>query len=153
MMYPTFEEMLLESDRQGRHQNYLSSEELFRWMKEFEAENRLIPIVGDFAGSHALKTVGAFLKTNGLHVSTFYTSNVEFYLFGRPTWARYVANLRTLPVADDSVFIRSYFPTYGRQHPLNMPGHRSTSLVSPIVPFLNAYDARRILDYWDVVKP
>jgi hypothetical protein len=151
--YPTFEEMLLETDRQGRQQNYLSSEELFQWLKKFQAENRLIPIVGDFAGSHALRTVGAFLKENGLRVSVFYTSNVEFYLFGQPSWTRYMSNLRAIPFSDDSVFIRSYFPTYGRSHPLNMPGHRSTSLVSPVLPFLSAYDARRIVDYWDVVKP
>jgi hypothetical protein len=152
-MYPTLEEMLLETDRQGRKQNYLSSEELFQWLKKFQAENRLIPIVGDFAGPHALKTVGAFLKANGLKVSTFYTSNVEFYLFGRPTWAMYVANLRSFPIADDSIFIRSYFPTYGRPHPLNVPGHRSTSVVSSITRFLADYDARRLSDYWDVVKP
>ena len=150
--YPTFEEMLLETDREGRQQSYLSSEELFQWLKKFEAENRLIPIVGDFAGSHALRTVAAFLKMNGLRVSTFYTSNVEFYLFGRTTWVRYIANLRSMPLADDAVFIRSYFAN-GRMHPLNVPGHRSTSLVSPIVPFLAAYDAHRIVDYWDVVKP
>jgi hypothetical protein len=150
--YPTFEEMLLETDRQGRQQNYLSSEELFQRLKKFEAENRLIPIVGDFAGPHALRTVGAFLKANGLRVSTFYTSNVEFYLFGRPTWSRYISNLRALPFSDDSVFIRSYFSN-GRTHPLNVPGHRSTSLVSPVLPFLSAYDGRRITDYWDLVKP
>ena len=152
-MYPSFEEMLVETDRQGRQQNYLSSEDFFQWLKKFQAENRLIPIVGDFAGPHALKAVGAFLKTNGLRLSVFYTSNVEFYLFGRPNWTRYVANLRSIPLAEESIFIRSYFPTFGRPHPLNLPGHRSTSLVSPIVPFLAEYDARQIRSYWDVVKP
>jgi len=152
-MYPSFEEMLLETDRQGRQQNYLSSEDSFQWLKKFEAENRVIPIVGDFAGPHAFKAVADFLKSNGLRLSTFYTSNVEFYLFGRPAWTRYVANLRALPLAEDSIFIRSYFPTYGRPHPLNMPGHRSTSFVNPIVAFLADYDARQIRSYWDVVKP
>jgi hypothetical protein len=152
LMYPTFEEMLLETDRQGREQNYLSSEELFQWLKKFEAENRLIPIVGDFAGPHALKTLGAFLRANGLHVSTFYTSNVEFYLFGRPTWTRYVANVKSLPLADDSIFIRSYFPN-GRVHPLNVPGHRSTSMVGSMPRFIHDSDSRRIESYWDVVKP
>ena len=75
--YPTFEEMLLETDRHGKQQSYLSSEELFQWLKKFEGENRLIPIVGDFAGPHALRSVGAFLKANGLHVAAFYTSNVS----------------------------------------------------------------------------
>ena len=151
-MYPSLEEMLLETDRQGRQQNYLSSEELFQWLKKFQAENRLIPIVGDFAGSHAIRDFGRFLKANGLRLSVFYTSNVEFYLFGRPEWHRFVANLRSVPLADDSIFIRSYFPTYGRPHPLNMPGHRSTSLVKPIPAFLADYDAHQIGSYWDVVK-
>ena len=150
--YPTLEEMLLETDRQGRQQSYLSSEELFQQLKRFEAENRLIPIVGDFSGPHAFKALGAFLRANGLRVSSFYTSNVEFYLFSTPGWSRYVSNVRSLPLAEDAIFIRSYFGN-GRRHPLNMPGHRSTSLVKPIVPFLADYDSRRILDYWDIVKP
>jgi hypothetical protein len=152
-MYPSFEEILLETDRQGRQQNYLSSEALFQWLKRFEAENRLIPVVGDFAGSHALRAAGSFLKANGLNVTAFYTSNVEFYLFGTPNWAKYVANLKTIPFDRDSVFIRSYFPTFGRPHPMNVPGHRSTSLISPILPFLSDYDARQIRSYWDIVKP
>ena len=151
--YPTFEEILLETDRQGRQQNYLSSEELFQWLKNFQADNRIIPIVGDFAGPHAFKAVSGFLRANGLRLSVFYTSNVEFYLFGRSTWVRYVANLRGLPIADDSVFIRSYFPTYGRPHPLNLSGHRSTSLVQPMTRFLDQYDSRSLSSYWDVVKP
>ncbi|HLH32370.1 MAG TPA: hypothetical protein VKY31_14285 [Terriglobia bacterium] len=151
-MYPTLEEMLLETDRQGRPQSYLSSEELFQWLKAFEAQNRLIPIVGDFAGPHALQTVGTFLKANGLHISVFYTSNVEFYLFGRPTWTRYVANVKSLPIAEDSLFIRSYFSN-GPIHPLNMPGHRSTSMVGSMSRFVRDYDARRLETYWDVVKP
>jgi len=151
--YPTFEEILLETDRQGRQQNYLSSQELFQWLKNFQADNRLIPIVGDFAGPHAFKAVSGFLRANGLRLSVFYTSNVEFYLFGRSTWVRYVANLRGLPIADDSVFIRSYFPTYGRPHPLNVSGHRSTSLVQPMTKFLDQYDSRSLSSYWDVVKP
>ena len=151
-MYPSFEEILLETDLQGRQQNYLSSEALFQWLKRFEGENRLIPIVGDFAGAHALRAVGSFLKANGLNVVAFYTSNVEFYLFGTPNWMPYVANLKALPFDRDSVFIRSYFPTFGRPHPMNVPGHRSTSLISPIVPFLADSDAKQIHSYWDVVK-
>jgi len=159
--YPTLEEMLLETDRQGRQQSYLSSEELFQQLKKFEAENRLIPIVGDFAGPRAFKTVGAFLKANGQHVSTFYTSNVEFYLFSSSdwrylfsssNWARFVGNVRSLPFSNDAVFIRAYFGN-GRPHPLNMRGHRSTSLVKPVGPFLADYDVGKIAEYWDIVKP
>jgi hypothetical protein len=150
--YPTLAEMLLETDRQGRQQSYLSSEERFQQLKKFQSENRLVPIVGDFAGPSALKRVGAFLKENGLRLSIFYTSNVEFYLFGSPAWARFMANLGAFPLADDAIFIRSYFGN-GRRHPLNMPGHRATSVVKPMVPFLTDYQTRRIDEYWDLVKP
>jgi hypothetical protein len=150
--YPTFQDMLLETDRQGRQQSYLSSEELFQELKKFEAENRLIPIVGDFAGAHAFKAFGTFLKNNGLRLTTFYTSNVEFYLFNTPSWPRFVSNVRSLPLAPDSIFIRSYFAN-GRRHPLNVSGHRSTSLIKPMIPFLADDDARRLTDYWDIVKP
>src|SRR5262245_10123297 len=151
--YPTLEEMFLETSRSGKLENYLASEQQFQWLKKFEAENRLIPIVGDFAGTHALQSVAAFLKANGLRISTFYTSNVEFYLFGESGWERFVANVHALPLTDDAVFIRSYFPTYGRRHPLNLPGHRSTSMVQAMARFLDDYDGHRLPTYWDVVKP
>lgn len=150
--YPTLAEMLLETDRQGRPQSYLASEELFQQLRKFQGENRLVPIVGNFAGSAALKTVAGFLRDNGLRVSMFYTSNVEFYLFGTPEWPRFVNNVRLLPLENDAVFIRSYFGN-GRRHPMNMPGHRSTNVLKPMAPFLADYDARRIREYWDIVKP
>src|SRR5207247_8893757 len=110
--YPTLAEMFLETSRSGKLENYVASEEQFQWLKKFEAENRLIPIVGDFAGTHALRAVAAFLKANGLRVSTFYTSNVEFYLFGAAGWERFVANVHAFPIHDYSVFICAFFTTY-----------------------------------------
>src|SRR5205809_7796177 len=122
-------------------------------MKKFHTRYWHSPIVVYFAGPHEYIAVGSLLKANGLHVSAFYTSNVEFYLFGRPAWSRFLAILRSLPLAEDSVFIRSYFPTYGRSHPLNLPGHRSTSMVSSVMSFVADVDASQLRSYWDVVKP
>jgi len=150
--YPTFESLLLQTDRTGKMQNYLADEETFLWMKQFEAENRLIPIVGDFSGPHAFKAVGAFLTTNGWKVSTFYTSNVEYYLFGQSTWSSYVQNVRSLPILSNAVFIRAYFSSAGPVHPQAVPGHRSTSLVQDIGTFLANEKAGRIRQYWDIVK-
>jgi hypothetical protein len=148
--YPTFQSLLLQADRTGKLQGYLATEDLFLWMKKFEAENRLIPIVGDFAGPKAFKAVGAFLRKNGLLVSTFYTSNVEYYLFEDGKWGRYIENVRALPVTTDAVFIRAYFGN-GAQHPQNVPGHRSTSLVHSLPEMLRDQSAGRIRSYWDVV--
>jgi hypothetical protein len=152
LRYPTYEELLLQTDRQSRYQSFVSSEELFQWLKRFQSENRLVPVVGDFAGDHTLRAVAAFLKENGLRVSTFYTSNVEFYLFGRSGWDTYMENVRSLPILKNAVFIRAYFQS-GRRHPLNVPGHRSTSLILPIAPLLEDYDSGRLGSYWQVVRP
>jgi hypothetical protein len=150
--YPTFESLILQTDRTGKLQNYLTDEETFLWMKQFEAENRLIPIVGDFSGPHAFKAVGAFLTKSGLKVSTFYTSNVEYYLFGQSSWTPYVQNVRALPMLSNAVFIRAYFASAGPAHPQAVAGHRSTSLVQDVATFLANDKAGRIQQYWDVVK-
>jgi hypothetical protein len=150
--YPTFESLMLQTDRNGKMQNYLADEETFLWMKRFEAENRLIPVVGDFSGPHAFKAVGGFLSRNGWKVSTFYTSNVEYYLFGQSSWEKYVQNVRTLPMLSNAVFIRAYFSGAGPSHPQTVPGHRSTSLVQDVGVFLADEKAGRIRQYWDIVK-
>jgi hypothetical protein len=147
--YPTFQSLLVQTDRTGKLQGFLSTEELFLFMKKFEAENRLIPITGNFAGPKAFKSVAAFLKKNGLQVSTFYTSNVEFYLLEDGSWPRYIENVRALPVTPDAVFIRSYF---GGAHPQNVPGHRVTNLVQSMADLLRANAAGQIRSYWDVVS-
>ena len=150
--YPTFESLLLQTDRSGQLQGYLATEELFQWMKRFEAENRLIPIVGDFAGARALKSVASFLQKNGLMVSTFYTSNVEYYLFENAEWRPFVSNVRAFPSTEDAVFIRAYFGSFG-VHPLNVPGHRSTTLVHSMRDFLRNESAGKIRSYSDVIEP
>ena len=151
--YPTFESLLLQTDRSGQLQGYLSTEELFQWMKRFEAENRLIPIVGDFAGPKAFRAVGKFLQQKELKVSTFYTSNVEYYLFQNGQWQPYVSNVRALPSTDDAVFIRAYFANAGGAHPQSAPGHRSTTLVHSMREFLRDHSEGRLRSYWDVVNP
>ena len=153
MNYPTFESLLVQTDRSGQMQGYLSTEDLFQWMKRFEGENRLIPITGDFAGPRAFKNVAAFLKKNGLAVSTFYTSNVEYYLFENGQWQRYVDNVRALPVTEDAVFIRAYFSNAaGLSHPQNVPGHRVTSLIHSMRQFLRDAGTSRLRSYSDLVR-
>jgi len=151
MNYPTFESLLLQTDRAGQVQGYLATEEGFQWMKRFQAENRLVPIVGDFAGPKAFKSVGSFLKKNDLAVSTFYTSNVEYYLFESGQWRRYLENVRALPVTDDAVFIRAYFSNAGGVHPQNVPGHRSTTLIQSMRDFLRDAGTGRLGGYSDLV--
>lgn len=150
--YPTLQEMLLATDRNGSSVGYLSSEELFQWLKRFQHENRLIPVTGDFGKTTAFSAIARYLADRSLTVDAFYTSNVEFYLFGRPAWPQYMANLRKLPLAPDGLFIRSYFASFGRPHPQQVRGHRSASLLQPFAALLEGDVAGTIRSYWDVVR-
>lgn len=150
--YPSLEELILETDRSGRHQSYLASEELFQRIRQMQIENRIVPVVGDFAGDKAFKAIGQFLRDNGLSVSLFYVSNVEFYLFGRPVWEPFVENVRGLPMTEGAFFIRAYFSSFGRPHPMHVVGHRSTTLLQSAQPFLDDAVNGRLRSYWDVVS-
>ena len=150
--YPSLEEMILQTDREGRHQHYLASAELYARLRRMQRDNLIIPVVGDFAGDKAMPAVAVFLEERGLRVSVFYSSNVEFYLFGRPSWSAFVQNVRAFPFSEDAVFIRSYFGTFGPRHPQNVRGHRATSLIQSVSGFLTDEAAGRLGSYWDVVS-
>jgi hypothetical protein len=100
------------TDLQGHPHGYLASEENFRVLKEYETSNRLVPLVGDFAGDRTVRAVGRYLKARNTVVSAFYTSNVEGYLFpGR--WRKFFLKVSTLPVDDRSMFVRTQFTVAG----------------------------------------
>jgi hypothetical protein len=105
---PSLEELMTETDERGVQQSFLATEENFEVMKSFEANNLLVPLVGDFGGSTAIRSVGDYLRTHGTEVTAFYVSNVEQYLFRtEDAWKRFYGNVSTLPIDDKSVFIRS----------------------------------------------
>jgi hypothetical protein len=149
--YPTYAEILGSRDLDGDLESYLATEERFLWLQAFERENRLVPLVGDFAGDMAMRRLSVWLREEGLEVSLFYTSNVEFYLFGTPAWDAWLTNLRRLPFREGAVFVRSYFPTGWPVHPRNVPPHRATSLVQDVDGFLVDAAGTEQRTYWDVV--
>lgn len=104
---PTYAELMKAADESGFEHSFLASEEAFLWMKQFETENRLVPVMGDFAGPKALRAVGQYLHENHATVSAFYLSNVEEYLRQDGRLDAFCANAATLPVDEASVFIRS----------------------------------------------
>ena len=80
--YPTYRDLLLETDAGGSQTNYLASEEMFQFVKSMQAQDRIVPVVGDVSGPSALQAVGRAIAARGERLSAFYVSNVEFYLFG-----------------------------------------------------------------------
>ena len=105
--------LMTATDDQGQPSSYLASEENFRFVREMERKNLIIPLVGNFAGPKAIRAVGTYLKEHGASVTMFYTSNVEQYLFQQgDDWRRYYSNVATLPLDSSSIFVRSSHYAY-----------------------------------------
>jgi len=158
--FPSYSELMLETDgtteNGGESRSYLASEENFQAIKAMESENRIIPLVGDFAGEKALRSVGRYVRDRGASVSAFYTSNVEFYLFQTEDWRKFLNTVSDLPVNNDSTMIRSYFNNYGLQFP-NPPGWlypppQSYTLLEKMPELISAFGAGRIRIYFDVIR-
>jgi hypothetical protein len=94
------------ADVPGEGLSFLGSEEKFKVVKDLEAKNLIVPIVGNFAGPKALRAVGEYLRGHGATVSAFYVSNVESYLHRDGSWPAFCANVATMPLDEASVFIR-----------------------------------------------
>jgi hypothetical protein len=128
--YPTYRDMLVDTDSSGTQSNFLASEEAFQFVKGLEGRDLVIPVVGDLSGPSALASIGKLLASRGERLTAFYTSNVEFYLYREGTFPKFVANLRHVPHAPNAVIIRSVFQRFavaGRRSNDN-----STSELQPI---------------------
>ena len=83
-------------------------------------------------------------------LSAFYTSNVEFYLFGDGTFPRFVENLARLPRASHSAVIRSVF---GGFNPVDAaPGYYSASLLQTADDLLAGYASGRYRSYYGLIS-
>jgi hypothetical protein len=122
-------------DAAGQPQSFLSTEEHFRFVKSLQEKNLIVPISGDFAGPKAIRAIGAYLQKHGAVVSAFYLSNVEQYLFQDGKQRAFYDNVATLPVNDQSVFIRPYS--------LRRGGRTAQSLCA-IAGFIGAVGAGRV---------
>jgi hypothetical protein len=152
---PTYAMLQLATDTLGKNWAFLASEANFRWLKDFESKNLLVPVVGDFGGPKAIRAVGQYLKDHHAVASAFYTSNVEQYLFqSGDAWSRYYKNVATLPLDSTSTFIRSIGGFRGYYSPTGATaryGGRLASVTSSIQGLLKAFDAGTIMSYGDVI--
>ncbi|MGH7668180.1 MAG: hypothetical protein ACRENQ_01705, partial [Gemmatimonadaceae bacterium] len=147
---PGYAEMMLQTDSAGVNRSYLGSEARYRAIRNFEAANLLVPVVGDFGGPKAIRAVGAYVRAHDALVTTFYTSNVEQYLFRDPdSWRHFYANVAAVPHDSASLFIRAVFGGYG--YGRGYGTMRGEMLVTPIDRILSAFDAGKIRSYWDVI--
>ena len=147
--FPTFKEVILQTDLNGKLGNFLASVDDYDFVRGMQRKNLIIPVVGDFSGTKALAGVGDYLRKYGLTVTTFYTSNVEQYLFSGDGFPGFVANVRKLPITEQSLFIRS---ASGRNaHPARLPNHRSATLLQKMNVFLEDFDKGLYSTYYDML--
>jgi hypothetical protein len=152
--FPSYREVLLERDLDGRQRNYLSSEETWQYLRKMHEQNLIIPVTGDLSGPKALREIGKYLKETGDKVSAFYTSNVEFYLMRQENaFNRFAENVKTLPIDNRSVIIRSYFnyAYYAYQHPQTVDNYFSVQLLQTIESLTRDMGAGGYDSYYDLV--
>jgi hypothetical protein len=105
---PSFARLMLSDDHAGTNWNFLATKAAYDRVRDMQARNVIVPIVGDFAGPKALRSIAKYLRDHGSVVSAFYISNVEYYIQqdGPKKWASYMENLAGLPVGAESIVIR-----------------------------------------------
>jgi hypothetical protein len=104
---PTYVDLMIADDGRGQNRSYLATDENFRVLKNLHVKNLFVPVVGNFAGPKALRSVGRYLRHRGGVVSAFYLSNVEQYLSREGRSYAFCGNVSTLPLDGTSTFIRS----------------------------------------------
>jgi hypothetical protein len=149
--WPSYAQLMLETDGKGNNRSYLATEANFRALRELESNNLIVPLVGNFSGDKTLRTVGRYLKEHNLTVTAFYTSNVEQYLFQQgDDWQRFYANVATMPLDSSSTFIRSL--SNGNGFRAGSPNSRSVQLLSSVQETLKAVQDGRVQSYYDMIQ-
>ncbi len=149
-IYPTFGSLIRTKDREGKPAHFLAQELTYQAVRQAQAEDRIIPIVGDFAGRNSLPRLNDWLRGQGLLVSILYISDVEFFLLRAGTFHAYIEHLNRLPWADGALLIRS--STRELDHPERVEGDRCTTILRPVAPFLGAALGGKILTANDLFR-
>lgn len=152
---PTYEELMTDSDSNGKPRSFVATEDNFLAVQQLEKDNLIIPLVGDFAGPSAIQSVGQYLKEHNATVTAFYVSNVEQYLFMSESWKKFYANVATLPLDSKSVFIRPLINVGTGAYtasPLFRSGFHWDTLLFSMQDLLAAFSADMIHSYYDVIQ-
>lgn len=146
---PSFAEVATASDPSGANIGFLGTEAAYQRVRDMQRRNLIVPVVGNFAGPHALRRVGAWLRERDARVGVFYTSNVEQYLFQQgDEWSRFYANVAAMPVDTAARFIRSVTGGFGVPRSQFM----MTQLTSGIGPIVRAAADGTLGGYGDVIR-
>jgi hypothetical protein len=148
---PSYANLMTLTDGNGHNWSFLASEENFRFVKEMQRKNLIVPLVGDFAGPKAIRTVARYLKDHQAMVSAFYLSNVEMYLLASPQWKSFCANVAAMPVDQSSTFIRFLLGRYASAVSPNGFARRNVSAISPMIDVLTGVAKGYPPSYYDLI--
>ena len=149
---PSYAELQVESDSAGVHRSYMATEANFRELKALENNNLIVPVVGDFGGPKAIRSVAGYLKDHGVTVTAFYLSNVEQYLFQEDdAWRRFYTNVGMLPLDSSSTFIRSVFNGMG-YYRTQGPNMRAQQMLGSMLDQLKLFADGHLMSYPDVIS-
>src|SRR5215467_11750275 len=149
---PSYAELMQMTDAEGENRSYMGNEENFKILQELEKKNLIVPVVGDFAGTKAIRSVATYLKEHDAFATAFYVSNVEQYLFQQDDdWIKFYHNVKLLPIDSSGVFIRSVFNGVALNYQAGA-FMRSASLLSSIPGLLEAFDGGEVKNYYDVIQ-
>ena len=146
---PTFAMVATATDTAGVNLGFLGTDASYQFVRDLQRRNLIVPLVGNFAGSRALANVGRWLRARDARVNTFYTSNVEQYLFLQgDEWSRFYANVAGMPLDSAASFIRSVTNNRFGGQP---SGFLMGQLTSPIISLVRDAANGTIVGYGDVI--
>ena len=90
----------------GAMTSWLSNPEYYAHIRKLYQSDRVRMLVGDLTGPQTLKTIAAAANGLGLPIEVLYLSNAEEYY---DYTAQYRDNIRNLPIADDSIVLRTIY--------------------------------------------
>jgi hypothetical protein len=147
---PSYENLMTLTDGRGHNWSYLATEANYNFVRILQQRNLIVPIVGDFAGPKAIRSVGHYLKNHNAIVSAFYVSNVEMYILPAQQWKSFCANVAALPMDAYSNFIRFVLPYFAQTLPA--PGYYgSVSVISPMIDVLTGVVKNYPPSYYDLL--
>jgi hypothetical protein len=149
----SYAQLMAAGDLAGVRRGFLASEASYRRVRQLERQNRVIPVVGDFAGEKALAAIAQYLKTSRAALNVFYVSNVERYLFepgGR--YRQFYANVAAMPLDPSALFIRSVTRDISQRLGIPLPVQPTKwwTFLAPIRESLEGVTSGRVQTYRDL---